>query len=87
MTARSLAECYRIVAEAVNLCSVPLEPVEPTATAVLEQSFEQLGFDSLAFMEFCIAIHVETGVEITVGKADELGSPNAVARYLNGTAA
>jgi len=87
MTDRSLAECYRIVAEAVNTCSVALPPIDASEVTESIGSFQDLGFDSLAFMEFCIAIHVETGMEISVAKLDELGSPNAVARYLSGMAA
>lgn len=87
MTNRSLNDCYRIVAEAVNICSLPAAPSTSAAPAIFDESFGELGFDSLAMMEFCISIHLETGVELTVGKADELGSPGAVARFLSASAA
>jgi acyl carrier protein len=48
----------------------------------LAASFEQLGFDSLSFMEFCISIHCDTGVELTVGEVSSLGTPAAVVDYL-----
>lgn len=44
--------------------------------------FEEIGFDSLAFMEFCISVHVDTGIEITVEDLREFGTPDAVVSYL-----
>ena len=87
MPIRPLDECYRIVALAINACSLPIPRVESptpgTADGVIDKPFSDLGFDSLAYMEFCIAIHIETGIEINVGAVAELGSPDAVARRLS----
>ncbi len=38
-------------------------------------AFEALGFDSLSYMEFCIAIQMETGLDLSVGKMRALGTP------------
>jgi hypothetical protein len=81
---RPLNECYRIVASAIDACSLPSASVEPADFGRrLGESFDDLGFDSLAFMEFCIAIHVETGIELTVTAVGEMGSPAAVAKRLS----
>ncbi len=39
MTSRSLAECYRIVAEAMNTSSASIPPVEPSSIAVTDDTF------------------------------------------------
>ena len=83
MADRSPEECRRIVALAIAAGdSVPSATArfadDPTA------GFADLGFDSLAFMEFCIAIQSETGVELSVGAVEAMGSPEAVARHLGG---
>lgn len=83
MAARSLDECRRIVAAAVAVCdSVP--SVAHRFAEEANASFVDLGFDSLAFMEFCIAIQGETGIELAVGAVEAMGSPEAVARHLVG---
>jgi acyl carrier protein len=81
---KPLVECFRIVASAIGTCSLPgtLDP-STAGEELLDESFSDLGFDSLAYMEFCIAIHLETGIELTVGSLDELGTPAAVARHLS----
>lgn len=88
MAARSLAESQKIVHAAVNACSAL--PVEPDTLAAPEslvgKSFDDLGFDSLAYMEFCIALQAETGIEVSVATITEMGSPDAVAKHLSATA-
>ena len=49
---------------------------------MIDQSFEQLGFDSLTLMEFCIAIAAETGVNLPVAQVVPLKTPAAVIRFL-----
>lgn len=75
-----------IVRNAVEAAPVPAPDIGADGTngeeAMLAAKFEDLGFDSLAFMEFCIAIHVDTGVEMTVEQAAALGSPKAVIEFL-----
>jgi acyl carrier protein len=84
---RSLDDWYGVVAAAMGASSVPNDSIGAIAEGeTLEDSFDNLGFDSLALMEFCIAIQVETGIEITISAAQELGSPRAVARHLSGEA-
>ena len=82
MSALSAEESTRVVTLAVGACSLPSS--EQDIDGQLGRSFEALGFDSLAFMEFCIAIQGEAGVELSVGAVVELGSPAAVARHLSG---
>ena len=53
-----------IVENAVLKCSLPLpEAYRGAASRLLSLSFDELGFDSLNYMEFCIAIATDTGVE------------------------
>lgn len=84
MTSRTPEAWLHVVADAVRACDSPNEPVIRTGSDadILALSFEELGFDSLAFMEFCIAIQAETGAEIDVATATELGSPAAAAQHL-----
>jgi acyl carrier protein len=73
----------RIVRSAVEGCSLPAPDIGTDAGETpLSTRFEELGFDSVAFMEFCIAIHVDTGVEMTVEQVTALGSPMAVVDFL-----
>lgn len=88
MSARSLGESQRIVAAAVAACtSLPVGLLDPATLATPEgligKSFDDLGFDSLAFMEFCIALQLESGVELNVATVTEMSSPDAVARHLS----
>lgn len=81
MAGRSPEECRRIVALAVAACdSVPSAAARFADGA--SAGFADLGFDSLAFMEFCIAIQSETGIELGVGAVEAMGSPEGVARHL-----
>jgi hypothetical protein len=85
--ARTLDECEEIVARAVAACtSLPIGLLDPetlaTSKGLVGKSFEDLGFDSLAFMEFCIAIQLESGVELSADGVAGMGSPDAVARHL-----
>lgn len=45
-------------------------------------SFESLNFDSLAYMEFCIAIFCSFGRELSIEKCQELGNIAAIVNYL-----
>lgn len=42
-----------------------------------------LNFDSLAWMEFCICIELETGAELTPDLLDDMESLHDVAEWLN----
>ncbi len=75
-----------VVAKAVRSCSLSSE-VDAAAQddiALLARGFEDLGFDSLAFMEFCVSVYMDTGVEIDVDQARALQTPLAVAEFLGG---
>ncbi len=50
-------------------------------------SLEELGFDSLALMEFCIFFETEYGIAVTSGEIEGRPSINALARWLADTAA
>jgi acyl carrier protein len=52
-----------------------------------DPSFEELGFDSLARMEFCIFMECEFGIALTSGDLESHASVNAMAAYLAGGAA
>jgi acyl carrier protein len=45
-------------------------------------TFEELAFDSLARMEFCIFLECEFGISITSGSLESHPSIAAMARYL-----
>lgn len=49
---------------------------------ILDASFEQLGFSSLSYLEFCIAIHLATRIDITADAVAVLGSPRRVLDHL-----
>lgn len=85
MSVRSFEESTRVVALAIGACSLPSSEL-PDPDRQFSMTFAELGFDSLAFMEFCIAVQGETGVELSVGAVTEMGSPDAVARHLCGRA-
>lgn len=76
----------RTVLEAIEQCSLPSwaaaapEPGRPDTR--LTTSFRGLGFDSLTYMEFCIALHAATGVEFSAADVEALGTPDAVIRRL-----
>jgi acyl carrier protein len=82
MTRRSFEECRRVIALAISGCSLPSRGL-PGPDAPFDTTFAELGFDSLAYMEFCIAIQGETGIELSVGVVSDMGSPDAVAQYLS----
>jgi hypothetical protein len=70
------------VLDAIRACSLPTRDDAPPLEEELHRAFEELGFDSLSYMEFCISIQMDTGVDLTVGRLRALGSPFAVAEYL-----
>ncbi|MEX0852847.1 MAG: acyl carrier protein [Bauldia sp.] len=83
----STAELERIVAKAVSACSLPSlqAPSAPVNGSLLRftGSFDEMGFDSLNYMEFCISIAVDTGVELSVAEVARLNSPTAVIEHLS----
>ncbi|MGE0666254.1 MAG: acyl carrier protein [Sphingomonadales bacterium] len=68
--------------------------VGPNSPEILERmtdpardcAFEELGFDSLARMEFCIFFEAEYGITITHGDVESHPSINAMADWLARTA-
>jgi acyl carrier protein len=80
-TEASRAESRRVVLTAVAACEA-IGSAARHVDDVMTASFVELQFDSLAFMEFCIAIHAETGIELGVTAVTRMGSPGAVADYL-----
>jgi len=86
MATASTDDLSRIVEKAIKACSMPLPEAEPGPdgrSSLLSLSFEEIGFDSLNFMEFCIAIAVEVGVELSVDEVAALQTPNAVIEHLS----
>jgi acyl carrier protein len=78
-------EMSRVVRDAIDGCSLASPDINTAgenSTPTMTSTFDNLGFDSLAFMEFCISVHVDTGVELTIEKTNELGTPQAVIDYL-----
>jgi acyl carrier protein len=78
-----------LVRDAILSCSLPSQDVDGRSyNPECEQDtpFETLGFDSLCYMEFCIALHCSTGLELSMDAVAELGTPGAVARLLTQSA-
>jgi acyl carrier protein len=76
---------HLLVANAIRGCSLPsVDSITSKAddALLITYGFEELGFDSLAFMEFCIAVHVETGIEMDVAQVQSLETPLGVAEFL-----
>ncbi|MDD4882254.1 MAG: acyl carrier protein [Gallionellaceae bacterium] len=76
---------FRLVAEAIESCSLPSVGgdrfrFDPDLHG--ESEFASFGFDSLTTMEFCIAIHCSTGVELSLGDVARLQTPRAITEYL-----
>jgi acyl carrier protein len=78
------------------LAAIAANPaVGPDTPATLERmndpgqdcTFEELGFDSLARMEFCIFFETEYGIELTSGELEGQPSINAMSAWLAGNAA
>jgi acyl carrier protein len=87
MSPRFLAMRERVLAA---IMSNPV--VGPDSPGMLERvndpeqdcTFEELGFDSLARMEFCIFLETEYGITVTSGEVEGCPSINAMATYLAG---
>lgn len=45
-------------------------------------SFDELGFDSLARMEFCIYLEMEYGITVTSGEVEAKPTINAMASWM-----
>ena len=72
------------VAAAINLCSLPsIEGANFTYDTAKHSnmSFEQMGFDSLTCMEFCISLHCSTGIELSIEMMLQLSTPKAVINF------
>lgn len=85
MATASTDDLLQIVEDAIRACSLPLPEAAPGPDgrpSFLSLSFEEIGFDSLNFMEFCIAIAMEVGVELSVDEVAALRTPNAVIERL-----
>lgn len=76
------ADAERAVIEAIRMCSLPSSDSGAAPPVVDDCSFESFGFDSLTSMEFCIALHCETGVELSIEDMFRLGSPRAVVEFI-----
>jgi hypothetical protein len=86
MATISTDDLSRIVEKAIEACSLPLPEAGPGSdgrSSLLSLSFEEIGFDSLNFMEFCISIAMEVGTELSVDDVAALKTPNAVIEHLS----
>lgn len=53
------------------------------ATGALDHPLDGLGFDSLAWMEFCISVELNTGMELTPVMITEMRTLADIADWLN----
>ena len=86
MASASVEELRRIVEKALVASSLPLPDTargEGGQSALLSLTFDEIGFDSLNFMEFCIAISMDAGVELSVAEVAALRTPAAVIAHLS----
>jgi act minimal PKS acyl carrier protein len=51
---------------------------------VLDTSFEDLGYDSLAVLQLAVRIELECGVKVAEDRLPELTTPRAVLKLVNG---
>lgn len=78
----------RIVERALEACSVQLPEARLAAaggqlSSLFSLGFAEIGFDSLNFMEFCISIAMDSGIELSVEDVARLKTPNAVIEHLS----
>jgi acyl carrier protein len=81
----TISDPVSIVRNAIVACSLQTpdqDAIGEVPEISLSTKFEDLGFDSLAFMEFCISIFCEVGLDLTVERVAALGSPQAVVDLL-----
>jgi acyl carrier protein len=74
-----------VVVNAIRACSLPSVDSNTTNSddaSLLTHGFDELGFDSLSYMEFCISVHLNTGVEMDIDKVQSLKTPLAVVEFL-----
>jgi acyl carrier protein len=86
MTAASVEDLRTIVERALVACSVPLPDAAGEGgdqAALMSLTFDEIGFDSLNFMEFCIAISMDVGIELSVDQVTALKTPEAVIAHLS----
>ena len=86
MTAIPVDDLRRIVEKAILACSMPLPQAaeaDGDRSALLALSFDEIGFDSLNFMEFCIAVSMDVGVELSTDEVAALKTPIAVIAHLS----
>lgn len=61
---------------------VPQAVQDAIASGRLDLPLKSLGFDSLAWMEFCISIELNTGIELTPAEIAEMTSLAEIALRL-----
>jgi len=82
---KKLSHTDRLVTDAIMACSLPIRHFHGAAYDASvddSQDFDALGFDSLAYMEFCIALHCACGVELSIEDIARLRTPRGVAQFL-----
>lgn len=75
----------QVMAEAVQAAQYGIAPPTEVVDAIVRGepvSFDALGFDSLAMMEFCISVELQTGHALTPEMMNGFGSVVDVARWL-----
>ena len=69
---------HEVILEAVTAAQAGFPPDDALVTAIAKGGaaiqLEDLGFDSLAWMEFCISIELATGAELTPDHLEDCGT-------------
>jgi len=80
------SRCRRAVIEALQVAGAFGQLEEAKRKAYVDEGahldLSELELDSLGKMEFCIAIELSLGVTVLPGQLAELGSTEAIERYI-----
>lgn len=79
---KSREEIEAAVVKAVVDAGQPSKVLEVERDVLLATSFEALGFDSFAMMEFCIEIQLQLGIDLEAGEVADLRTPVKVVERL-----
>ena len=71
-----------IIRRAISDSGEPGQVDDLSDDEILDTEFSAFGFDSMSYVDFCVSIHVDTGIELTLRQVAELGTPRNVLEYL-----
>ena len=79
-------KALKIILEAVSAANAGAEPVDWVRDAILgggsNLTFDQLGFDSISWMDFSISVELQSGQELTPGDVAQMQRVSEIAEWL-----